>query len=128
MCCSVCLWQKVGGVTGKLAAMWCTDGGLDGMMSSGIARREADWECASPPLHTSLSRHTHLLPGTIHAEIHAPPIARPHLPLPMNPDLSYEGEKVEEEEGASSSLRDKKASTKNNQNAHLLFVDEKSKR
>lgn len=83
--------KKVGGVTWKLTAMRCTKEGLDGMMSSGIAKREADWERASPPL---LSRATHLLSGTIHAELHAPPFARPHLPSPVNPDLSHEGDKV----------------------------------
>lgn len=66
-------------------------------------------ESPPPPPSTPLSSATHLLSGTIHAEIHAIHIARPHLPLPINPDLSYEGEKVEEEEGANSSLREKKS-------------------
>lgn len=87
------------------------------MMSSGIAKREADWEYARPTtslsvslslsphtlpsLSLSLYPHTRLLSGTIHADLDAPPpIARPHLPLPMNPDLSHE--EVEVEKGGSS--------------------------
>lgn len=87
------------------------------MMSSGIAEREADWEYASPTtyLSLSLSSHTPLSPSLsilTHASspepstpIFTPPPYRhsPHLPLPINPDLSHEEEEaVEVEKGGSS--------------------------
>lgn len=62
-------------------------------------------ECASlppPPLRAHTHTHTYLLSGTIHAELHAPPVTRPHFPLPINPDLSHKQQEGVEEEGGSS--------------------------
>lgn len=58
---------------------------------------------ASPLLLcTHTHTHTYVLSGTIHAELHAPPVTRPHFPLPINPDLSYKQQEGVEEEGGSS--------------------------
>lgn len=64
---------------------------------SRLGMRELPPHTHTPRRHL-LSRSPHTSSaGTHHAEIHAPPVARPHLPLLINPDLS-DGGGIEEEE------------------------------